>query len=310
LTITQTTPPQATSADKEASKSAFKRTLTRAYALLPEKMRRRTPVVAVLPLSGAIGAASRFGGGLSMSRLEKVIDSAFAVKGVKAVALVINSPGGSPAQSHLIMRRIRALSAEKKVPVFAFVEDVAASGGYMIACAADEIIADPASILGSIGVVSASFGFDKLIEKIGVERRVHTAGRSKTMLDPFSPEKPEDIERLATLQREIHDMFIALVKERREGKLKADDDTLFTGEFWLAPRAIELGLADGIGDIRSVMRQRFGEKVRFRTVSESRGFLSRRLGFGTGFSAADSEQLTEGILFALEGRAIRARFGL
>jgi serine protease SohB len=305
--MTQTTPP---AAEQTAPKSGLKRQLARACALLPEKWRRRTPVVAVLPLSGAIGAAARFGGGLNIARLEKTIDSAFAVKGVKAVALVINSPGGSPAQSHLIMRRIRALAEEKKLPVYAFVEDVAASGGYMIACAADEIIADPASIIGSIGVVSASFGFDKLIAKIGVERRVHTAGRSKTMLDPFRPEKPEDVERLAALQRDIHDMFIALVRERRAGKLKADDDTLFTGEFWLAQRAIELGLADGIGDVRGTMRQRFGEKTRFKIVTEPRGFLSRRLGLGTRFTAAESEQLTEGIIAALEGRAIRARFGL
>ncbi|GLS22572.1 peptidase S49 [Labrys miyagiensis] len=310
MTITDTTPPQADRPQAPVKQSALKRNFARAYALLPEKWRRRTPVVAVLPLAGAIGAASRFGGGLSMSRLEKVIDNAFTVKGAKAVALVINSPGGSPAQSHLIMRRIRALAEEKKLPVYAFVEDVAASGGYMIACAADEILADPASILGSIGVVSASFGFDKLIDKIGVERRVHTAGRSKTLLDPFRPEKPEDVERLSALQRDIHDMFIALVKERRAGKLKGDDDTLFTGEFWLAPRAIELGLADGIGDVRSAMRRRFGEKVRFKTITEPRGFLSRRLGFGTSFSAVESEQLTEGIIAALEGRAIRARFGL
>ncbi|WP_454813135.1 S49 family peptidase [Labrys neptuniae] len=299
-----------TTPDIPQSDNLLKRSVGRIRRLLPEKWRHPAPVVAVLPLSGTIGTGSRFSASLNMTKLDKLIDSAFAVKGAKAVALVINSPGGSPAQSHLIMRRIRALAAEKKLPVFAFVEDVAASGGYMIACAADEIIADPASILGSIGVVSASFGFDKLIEKIGVERRVHTAGRSKTMLDPFRPERPEDVERLATLQRDIHDMFIALVKERRAGKLKGEDDQLFSGEFWLAPQAIEFGLADAIGDIRSVMRARYGEKVRFKTVSESRGLLGRRLGLGTHFSAAESEQLTEGVLAALEGRAIRARFGL
>nr|WP_245196939.1 S49 family peptidase [Labrys sp. LIt4] len=278
--------------------------------MLPEKWRHPAPLVAVLPLSGTIGTGSRFSSSLNMTKLDKQIESAFALKGAKAVALVINSPGGSPAQSHLIMRRIRALAAEKKLPVFAFVEDVAASGGYMIACAADEIIADPASILGSIGVVSASFGFDKLIEKIGVERRVYTAGRSKTLLDPFRPEKPEDVERLAALQREIHDMFIALVKERRAGKLKGEEELLFSGEFWLAPRAIELGLADAVGDVRSTMRERFGEKVRFKTIVEPRGLLGRRLGLGARLSAAESEQMTEGVLAALEGRAIRARFGL
>ena len=279
-------------------------------ALLPAKWRRRAPVVAVVRLSGVISAASRFGGGLNIAKLEKTIDNAFDVKGAAAVALVINSPGGSSAQSHLIMRRIRALADEKELPVFAFVEDVAASGGYMIACAADEIIADPTSIIGSIGVVSASFGFDKLIEKLGVERRVHTAGRSKSMLDPFRPEKQEDVERLLALQKDVHDFFIALVRERRANKLKASDDTLFTGEFWLASRAIDLGLADSMGDLRSTMRQRFGDKVRFKTVSEPRGFLSRRLGLEAGFAASHAEQLTEGFLAAIEARAIRSRFGL
>lgn len=299
-----------TTSDIPQSDNPVKRSLGRIRQLLPEKWRHPAPLVAVLPLSGTIGTGSRFSSSLNMTKLDKQIESAFALKGAKAVALVINSPGGSPAQSHLIMRRIRALAAEKKLPVFAFVEDVAASGGYMIACAADEIIADPASILGSIGVVSASFGFDKLIEKIGVERRVYTAGRSKTLLDPFRPEKPEDVERLAALQREIHDMFIALVKERRAGKLKGEEELLFSGEFWLAPRAIELGLADAVGDVRSTMRERFGEKVRFKTIVEPRGLLGRRLGLGARLSAAESEQMTEGVLAALEGRAIRARFGL
>jgi signal peptide peptidase SppA len=314
LTTTDTALPL----EKAAKTSPFRRALAWLHALLPERLRRRRPVVAVIQLSGAIGVGARFGGGLNMAKLEKTIDSAFDVKGAKAIALVINSPGGSPAQSHLIMRRIRMLADEKKLPVYAFVEDVAASGGYMLACAADEIIADPASILGSIGVVSASFGFDKLIEKIGVERRVYTAGRSKTMLDPFRPEKQEDVERLAALQRDVHDMFIALVKERRQGKLKGDEETLFSGEFWLAPRAIDLGLADTIGDLRSTMRRRFGEKTRFKIISEPRGFLSRRLGLEArlhtnlqeGLTATQSEQLTEGVLAAIEARAIRSRFGL
>jgi serine protease SohB len=308
VTITDTAPADARSSD-ETKPRPLRGILAPLSALLPEKW-RRPPVVAVVRLSGVISAASRFGGGLNIAKLEKTIENAFDVKGARAVALVINSPGGSPAQSHLIMRRIRALAEEKKLPVFAFVEDVAASGGYMIACAADEIIADPTSIIGSIGVVSASFGFDKLIEKIGVERRVHTAGRSKAMLDPFRPEKQEDVERLLALQGNIHDFFIALVKERRGNRLRGPDDTLFTGEFWLASRAIELGLADGIGEMRSTLRQRFGEKVRFKIVAEPRGFLSRRLGLGAGLAASQSEQLTEGVLAAIEARAIRSRFGL
>jgi len=216
---------------------------------------------------------------------------------------VINSPGGSPAQSHLIMRRIRALADEKKLPVYAFVEDVAASGGYMIACAADEIIADPSSIIGSIGVVSASFGFDRLLERIGIERRVHTAGPAKAMLDPFQAERPEDVERLKALQHELHAMFIGLVKQSRGSRLAGNDEELFSGAFWLAGKAVTLGLADSIGDINAVLRARFGEEVRLKEITAPRGFLARRL-------AARRPGLAEDFLAAVEERASWARFGL
>jgi signal peptide peptidase SppA len=242
-----------------------------------------------------------------MVKTASAIERAFAVKRAKAVALVINSPGGSPVQSHLIMRRIRAFSIEKNVPVIAFVEDVAASGGYMIACAADEIIADPASILGSIGVISASFGFDKLIRKIGVERRVHTAGQSKAMLDPFQPEDADDVERLEALQRDIHDMFIALVKERRGERLRGDEDDIFSGAFWTAQRAIDLGLADGLGDLRSTLRARYGDKVKLKPVSIERGFLARRL---AGAEAPSAAGLAEAAIAAIEQRSFWSRFGL
>ena len=275
--------------------------------LLPARWREPAPLVPVLRLSGVIGPTAPLRSGLNMARIADALDRAFSAKGAKAVALVINSPGGSPAQSHLIMRRIRALAAEKKLPVYAFVEDVAASGGYMIACAADEIIADPTSILGSIGVVSASFGFDRLIEKIGVERRVHTAGRSKAMLDPFRPENPEDVARLEALQQEIHALFIALVKERRGERLNGTEEELFSGAFWTAGKAIELGLADAIGDVRSSLRQRFGDKVRLKTVASERGFLMRRL---AGAAEPVSPRLAEEALATLETRAIWARFGL
>jgi signal peptide peptidase SppA len=275
--------------------------------VLPARWREPTPLVPVLRLAGVIGATSPLRGGLSMAKLADALDRTFSVKGAKAVALVINSPGGSPAQSHLIMRRIRALAAEKQLPVFAFVEDVAASGGYMIACAADEIVADPASILGSIGVVSASFGFDRLIDKIGVERRVHTAGRSKAMLDPFRPENPEDVARLKVLQQDIHDLFIGLVKERRGERLKGTDEELFSGAFWTAGRAIEFGLADGLGDVRSALRRRFGDKVKLKTISPERGFFARRL---AGVAGLAGPHLAEEALATFETRAIWARFGL
>ena len=183
--------------------------------LLPRRFRTQYPVVSALRLSGAIGAVMPLRAGLSIAAVAPTLERAFSVPGAKAVAVVVNSPGGSAAQSHLIFRRIRALAEEKKLPVLVFVEDAAASGGYMIACAGDEIFADPSSIVGSIGVVSASFGFDRLIERFGVERRVHTAGENKAMLDPFQPENPKDVERLKRLQRRIHEVFVDLVTSRR-----------------------------------------------------------------------------------------------
>jgi len=273
-------------------------------SLLPARWRNRAPVVAVLRLSGVIGAGSPLRPALNLARLDSQIERAFATRSAKAVALIINSPGGSPAQSHLIMRRIRALAAEKNLPVFAFIEDVAASGGYMIACAADEIIADPASIIGSIGVVSASFGFDRLIDKIGVDRRVYTAGHSKAMLDPFRPEQAEDVAHLKALQQEIHAMFIGLVRERRGTKLVGTDEELFSGAFWLAETAIGFGLADRLGDIKATLRARYGDKVRLKEVNAPRGFLARRL------AGADANSLTQDVLAVIEERATWARFGL
>jgi len=246
--------------------------------LLPPRLRaQRHPIVPVLRLSGPIGAVMPLRSGLAMASVAPMLERAFSLPGARAVALVINSPGGSAAQSHLIFKRIRTLAEEKKLPVFAFVEDAAASGGYMIACAADEIFADPSSIVGSIGVVSASFGFDKLIERIGVERRVHTAGENKAMLDPFRPENPEDVERLKGLQRRIHDVFVGLVRARRGAKLDEANRDLFTGAFWVGAEAVDLGLIDGLGDIRTILRQRFGEKVQFRMIEPARPPLLGRL---------------------------------
>jgi signal peptide peptidase SppA len=278
--------------------------------LLPAKYRSySSPVVPVVRLSGPIGAVMPLRSGLAMSSVAPLLERAFSVPGAKAVALVINSPGGSAAQSHLIFKRIRSLSAEKKLPVIAFVEDAAASGGYMIACAADEIYADPASIVGSIGGVSASFGFHELIERIGIERRVHTAGKSKAMLDPFRPENPDDVVRLKGLQRRIHDIFADLVKDRRGEKLNDSYDDLFSGAFWVGAEAVDLGLVDGLGDIRSVMRQRFGDKVQFRMIEPARRpLLGRLLGRR---AIGESSLIDPGeIVGALEERAAWARLGL
>ena len=282
--------------------------------LVPARLRRDAAVVPVVRLSGVIGAVTPLRPGMSLAGVAKTLERAFATKNAKAVALVINSPGGSPVQSRQIYLRIRQLAAEKKLPVLVFVEDVAASGGYMIACAGDEIFCDPSSILGSIGVVGGSFGFQELIKKIGVERRLYTAGAHKAMLDPFLPENPDDVARVKALQREIHAIFIALVKGSRGGRLKGADDVLFTGEYWAGETSIALGLADGIGDLRSTLRDRYGEKVLTPVIAPASGMLSGLLGRrspgASSLSALDGlAGLPEELISALETRAIWAKFG-
>ena len=281
---------------------------------IPARFRRGAAVVPVVRLSGVIGAVTPLRPGMSLAGVAKMLERAFATKNAKAVALVINSPGGSPVQSRQIYLRIRQLAAEKNLPVLVFVEDVAASGGYMIACAGDEIFCDPSSILGSIGVVGGSFGFQELIKKIGVERRLYTAGEHKAMLDPFLPENPDDVARVKALQREIHAIFISLVKESRGSRLKGADDVLFTGEYWAGETSVSLGLADAIGDLRSTLRARYGEKVLTPVIAPASGMLSGLLGRrspGAGsLSGLDSiAGLPEELISALETRAIWAKFG-
>lgn len=263
------------------------------------------PVVAILPLEGVIGSGSRFSSALNLAALEEKIDQAFDVYNVKAVALAVNSPGGSPVQSELIMRRIQKLSEEKKIPVYAFAEDVAASGGYLISLAAEEIYAHEASIVGSIGVISAGFGFHKAIEKIGVDRRVYAAGDSKSILDPFQPEKARDVKLLKDLQKEIHEFFKNLVKERRGDKLKGTQKIMFSGQFWAGKEAVKLGLVDGIGDIHSVMKDKLGDKTKFKRIKEEKGFIKGLLGM-----AATKPKISDEILSTLEDRSLWARFGL
>jgi signal peptide peptidase SppA len=284
--------------------------------ILPSWLRGDRPVVPVVRLQGAIGIGSPLRPALTLASVAEPLEKAFATKGAKEVALVINSPGGSAAQAHLIYARVRQLAAEKDLGVTAFVEDAAASGGYMIACAADEIIADPASIVGSIGVVSAGFGFDRAIERLSVERRLYTSGENKAILDPFSPEKAEDVERLKELQREIHELFIGLVKERR-GKALSDDPDLFTGAFWTGQSGLTLGLVDRLGDVRATMRERWGEKVELRPMTPKVSLLKRLAGRGGGQGAEASAigagfaaGLADDALASLEARALWARFGL
>ena len=276
-------------------------------------LRRPSPLVTVLRLDGVIGHISGFRRGLSLSSQAAAIDKAFRPRNLVAVALSVNSPGGSAVQSALIAKRIRDLADENDVPVIAFAEDIAASGGYWLACAGDEIYANESSIIGSIGVVSGGFGFTELIKKMGVERRLHTTGDNKAMLDPFTPEKPADVEHLKSLQREIHETFTEMVRARRGERLNGPDKDIFSGAFWTGRKALEMGLIDGIGDLRSVMRARFGERVRLRPVGAQRP-LWRRFGVversSGGFGFASTENLAADALAAIEERLIWNRFGL
>src|ERR1700712_1482330 len=270
---------------------------------LPARLRRGTPVVPVVRLSGVIGAVTPLRPGMTLAGVAKMLERAFAMKNARAVAVVINSPGGSPVQSRQIYLRIRQLAAEKSLPVLVFVEDVAASGGYMIACAGDEIFCDPSSILGSIGVVGGSFGFQDMIKRIGVERRLYTAGEHKAMLDPFLPEDPDDVSRIKALQREIHAIFIALVKQSRGARLKGADDVLFSGEYWAGETSVTLGLADAIGDIRSTLRAVYGDKVTRPVIAAPTGMLSgllgRQSGAGTAIAMDGLAGLPEELISAL-----------
>jgi signal peptide peptidase SppA len=274
-------------------------------ARLPIARLQQAPLVAVVPLAGVIGGTGPFGGGMTLAKLAGRLRGAFGLPRVAAVALAINSPGGSAGQSELIAGRIRALADEKKVPVFAFIEDLGASGGYWLACAADEIYAIGNAIVGSIGVVHQGFGFVELMQRIGVSRRLYTAGPRKGMLDPFSPERPEDIASLAAIQGDIHANFKDWVRARRGGRLTGADEIVFSGEFWTARRAQEMGLIDGIGDLRTTLRRRYGEKVRLRLIAARPSGLRRMMGL-----APDPAEWAGELIAAAEARALWARYGL
>ena len=262
---------------------------------------KKKKIVAHIKLNGVIGNVGRFKQGLDFSGQEEIIEKAFSLKKAKAVAITINSPGGSPVQSHLIYSFIREQAKKNKMKVFVFAEDVAASGGYLIACAGDEIYANSSSIIGSIGVIYSSFGFTELIKKIGVERRVHTAGKNKSSLDPFQDEKKEDIERLKNIQLDLHKDFIDVVEESRGSKLKKDQLELFSGEFWSGSKAKELGLVDGIGNANQILKEKFGEDVVIKKFEKSKSWLSKKL-------SSSTNQMDQ---FAniLEERSIWQRYG-
>lgn len=277
---------------------------------LPKKFRDKPTIIPAVRMSGAIMAGGGLQQRLNLASVAGVLEKAFSIKEAPAVAIIINSPGGSPVQATLIFKRIRALAEEKEKKVIVAVEDVAASGGYMIAVAGDEIIADSSSIVGSIGVVSAGFGFTGLIEKLGVDRRVYTAGENKVILDPFKPENEEDIAYLKGLQEEIHEIFIDLVKSRREDVL-TDDDEVFSGRFWTGQTGQTLGLVDRIGDIRSYVKETYGEKAKLKLISAERGLFRRSppSGIGTDLSSVGAG-FADRVLSEADERALWARYGL
>ncbi|MEO0327660.1 MAG: S49 family peptidase [Pseudomonadota bacterium] len=280
---------------------------------LPGKLGKSDPVIPVVRLNGAIAPASGspLSRSLSLAGIAGLLDRAFSDKKAPVVALSINSPGGSPVQSRQIYTRIRELAHQHNKKVLVFVDDVAASGGYMLALAGDEIFVDETSIIGSIGVVASGFGFDKAIEKLGIDRRVYTAGKNKVTLDPFQPEKKADINYIKELQLEIHQIFIDMVRDRRGSKL-ADDPDLFTGKFWTGIRAKDLGLVDDFGHLGTVLKHRFGEKVKLRLIQPKRGLFGRgNLGAGISFDGKQlSSQLIEDGFAAAEEKALLARYGL
>ncbi|MCE3233224.1 MAG: sohB [Rickettsiaceae bacterium] len=283
-------------ASKQESKGCFSRLIC--------KIKGNGDNVAVLRLAGIIGGSGKLKKGISFDEVEDDIEKAFKVKNLKAVALQINSPGGSPVQSELIAGRIITLAKEKGVPVYSFVEDVGASGGYWLSCAGDEIYASGNSIVGSIGVIMSTFGFAEAIKKLGVERRVYYQGENKSILDPFKPEDPKDVEILLNLQKEIHAEFKSYIRRRRGTRIKKEDeDLLFSGEFWTGTKALQLGLVDGIGDMRSIIRKKYGEDIEFVKVSQPKGWLKRKLGLAGGAFA-------EGVIGAVSDKQIWARFGL
>ena len=262
---------------------------------------RKSQYVSCIPLNGIIAPNMGRRKGLNLHELDKVIEQAFSVKNLKAVVLQINSPGGSPVQSEMISKRIRDLSEKKNVPVLAFVEDVAASGGYWLACAADEIFASKASIIGSIGVVSSGFGFDKAIEKIGIDRRLYTSGENKAILDPFLPENKDDVKRLKAIQKELHNQFISFVKSRRGSKITNKDKDLFTGAFWSGEKSLDLGLIDAFGEMKFILKERFGENIKIREFAPKKKFF----GFGSLLSGA-----LDVLIYKVEERISFKRFGL
>ncbi|HJD59216.1 MAG TPA: S49 family peptidase [Rickettsia endosymbiont of Omalisus fontisbellaquei] len=264
-------------------------------------------VIAVLRLSGVIGKVSTVQSGLTLESLNELIEKAFKIKKLKALCLIINSPGGSPVQSELIAKRIRDLAKENKIKIYSFIEDMAASGGYWLACSGDRIYALPSSVIGSIGVVSSGFGFHEAINKLGIERRVYTEGKNKSVLDPFQPVNKDDLKIIKSLQKQVYEHFVDYVKTRRVGKLTQQDEILFNGEFWAGQTALDYGLIDGIGDMYSVMKEKFGDNIKFQYLCAKQPWLKKKLGMG---SKTLTDNFANSLIDAVENKIINDKFDI
>ena len=267
------------------------------------------PVVAVLRLDGVVGKVSAMKSGLTLCSLNKLIEKMFKIERLKAVCLAINSPGGSPVQSELIGNRIIEIAKEKDIPVYSFIEDVAASGGYWLACAGDKIFASRSSIVGSIGVIAAGFGFHEAIEKLGIQRRVYTQGNNKSVLDPFQPEKESDVKIIKKIQKDIHDHFIDTVKERRGGKITQRDEVMFNGEFWSGQIAADFGLVDGIDDLYSFIQEKFGDEVKIEYIEQKQSWFKKRFGVSA-VSKEFADNLVGGLVESAEKKLMQSKFDI
>lgn len=299
---------KSTIANAEFEPIIAKRQISKLEQLITSIFGDSKEVIAVLRLNGVIGKVSTVvQSGLTLESLNELIEKAFKIKKLKALCLIINSPGGSPVQSELMANRIRELSKENKIKVFSFIEDMAASGGYWLACSGDQIYALRSSIIGSIGVVSSGFGFHEAINKLGIERRVYTEGKNKAILDPFKPINKEDLKIIKNLQKQVYEHFVDYVKTRRVGKLTQQDDILFNGEFWAGQTALDYGLIDGLGDIYSVMKEKFGDNIKFRYLCAKQPWIKKKLGMA---SKILSDNLADSLINAVENKIINDKFDI
>ncbi|WP_040257618.1 S49 family peptidase [Rickettsia hoogstraalii] len=298
---------KSTMANAEFDQIITKRQISKLDQLFASVFGDSKEVIAVLRLSGVIGKVSTMQSGLTLESLNELIEKAFKIKKLKALCLIINSPGGSPVQSELIAKRIRDLAKENKIKIYSFIEDMAASGGYWLACSGDQIYASYSSVIGSIGVVSSGFGFHEAINKLGIERRVYTEGKNKAILDPFKPINKEDLKIIKDLQKQVYEHFVEYVKTRRVGKLTQQDEILFNGEFWAGQTALDYGLIDGIGDMYSIMKEKFGDNIKFQYLCAKQSWLKKKLGMG---SKILTDNLANSLIDAVENKIINDKFDI